>query len=206
MASMSSRANPAQPPGLAKLRPERVMLVWLAGELYGLPTSQIERLLPMVAITALDGLPRGVVGMVNIAGQLHATVDPRMLLGLRLSEPHPNQLLALVRPQPDQAQRYLLWLDGAAELARPQSELVQVAPEGSLTPWMLIDDGISVPVLNLEGLDPGELGFEQTQDGSSANTRSFVSTNAIINPDNALVESDTDNALVDSNTDPAGAD
>jgi hypothetical protein len=89
---------------------------------------------------------------------------PRPSLGLRLAEPHPNQLLALVRlevaHEVGQGRRYLLWLDGADVLCGPDAQLVRVSHEDSLTPAVLIEDGINIPVLNVAGFDPGSFADE----------------------------------------------
>ena len=130
------------------------LLVVRLGELrVALPTAQIERVEPMVAVTPLGvAAPAGVVGAVAYRGAMLAVVDPRPWFGLPTPEPTLDQRLVVVVTD---ARRFLLWIDAVDELvhAAPVSVDSSLAVVAGVATW----GGTTAPVVSLMAFDPGAL-------------------------------------------------
>jgi chemotaxis signal transduction protein len=107
----------------------------------------------MAAISPITGSGAGVVGVLDVRGEILPVVDPRPLLGLPTAQPHPDQQLVLVA----HATRFVLWLDAVDQITHaPLSALPGAGGSSrSLADQGVKLDGRVVPVLSLDVLDPG---------------------------------------------------
>lgn len=105
-----------------------LLLIAIGGRRFALPVGPIVRLLPMAAPTPLPDAPADILGALHFAGALWPIVDPRARLGLPPVAPHPSQQLVAL----DAARRYLLWIDRAEAIVRPDGAPV-AAPGGGTT-------------------------------------------------------------------------
>lgn len=101
---------------------------------YGLPVTQILRIIEMVAMLDLPGAPQGVQGMINVQGEVVPVIDLRRRWGL---SPQPYTLrtpIILVRGE-EAAQTLGLIVDQVVEVieVRPEQlkQLAQVVPASS---------------------------------------------------------------------------
>jgi purine-binding chemotaxis protein CheW len=83
-----------------------LLIFSLGGQRYGLPVTQVVRIIEMVAMLDLPGAPDGVQGMINVQGQIIPVIDLRRRWGL---PPQPYTLrtpiiLAHSTPSAGQAQ------------------------------------------------------------------------------------------------------
>lgn len=65
---------------------ERVVAFFLNGQRYALPIERVREIQQIVALSDVPAGTRGVVGMVNLRGQVIPAVDMRRLLGLEPRE------------------------------------------------------------------------------------------------------------------------
>jgi purine-binding chemotaxis protein CheW len=65
---------------------ERVVAFFLSGQRYALPIERVREIQQIVALSDVPAGTRGVVGMVNLRGQVIPAVDMRRLLGLEPRE------------------------------------------------------------------------------------------------------------------------
>jgi chemotaxis signal transduction protein len=124
---------------------------------YALPAMLISRVLAMAALTPLADAPPGVIGLLNLHGDILPVVDPRPRLHLPTPAFHPDQrLLVVTTPN-----IYLLWLDRVDDVLVAQPEdfhAVAVSPNAHpLSPSVLSVGGELIPVLSLEALNPGPI-------------------------------------------------
>ena len=128
------------------------MIVVVGGRRHAIPLEQVERVERMAAPTSLPAARPGVVGVLNVRGQVLPVVDPRPRLGLATPPFAMDQSLVVVTA----GTRYLLWVDGV--------ERIQLLPEIPATPpadvgasvVVRLDDE-AVPLLSPEVLDPGPI-------------------------------------------------
>jgi purine-binding chemotaxis protein CheW len=69
----------------------------VADRLCALDLDVVERVEPMVAVTALAGAPAGVLGAVDVRGTITPVLDVRGRFGLPAAEPDPGASLLLAR-------------------------------------------------------------------------------------------------------------
>jgi purine-binding chemotaxis protein CheW len=124
---------------------------------YALAAAFISRVLAMAAITPLADAPPGVIGLLNLHGNILPVVDPRPRLHLPTPAFHPDQrLLVVTAPNV-----YLLWLDRVDDvlIAHPEDFRAVVVSPGAhpLSPFVLSVGDELIPVLSLEALNPGPI-------------------------------------------------
>lgn len=85
-----------------------VLLVRLGGRRYGLLLSDVERVLPMAAVSRLPDESPGMLGVLNLHGAVLPVIDPRPRLGLASPTWTAEQRLVLLASA---SQRFLLWVD-----------------------------------------------------------------------------------------------
>lgn len=74
------------------------LVVFRLGEgLQALPLAAVERVIPAVEITALPGLPAGLLGAIDVAGRVVPVFDLRERLALPPRAVHPDQQFLLAR-------------------------------------------------------------------------------------------------------------
>lgn len=144
----SSTPTPA-----AAERTAAVLLVKFDGRQYGLPLACVGRVLPMAHVVSLPGSSNGVLGMLNLHGQVLPVIDPRPQLGLASPSLAPDHRLVLILG----AAPFLLWVDEVEEvvIAAPEAITVVAAQQGSplIATILRLGDSI-VPVFAPGALEP----------------------------------------------------
>jgi purine-binding chemotaxis protein CheW len=69
----------------------------VAGRRLALDLAVVDRVVPMVAVTPLAGAPPGVLGAIDVAGEIVPVLDVRRRLDLPPRAPHPEDRLVLAR-------------------------------------------------------------------------------------------------------------
>lgn len=60
----------------------KALLLPLGGDVYALPFADVVEVIPMPAVTVVPGSPSGVLGLLNLRGQVVPLLDTARLLGL----------------------------------------------------------------------------------------------------------------------------
>src|SRR5918994_3443220 len=102
---------------------DAVLLVHLADRRFGLPLALVERVLPMAAVTPLPETSEGLIGVLNLHGEIVPVIDPRPRLGLPTPPLNGEQRLVLLAG----SARYLLWVDAIEEVV-PSSDALSAVP------------------------------------------------------------------------------
>jgi len=93
-----SPQNGAQPSQLAdKSRPYVVFRI--DRQHYALPLDQVIRAVRMVAFTPVPDVPRSVLGIINMAGQMLPVIDLRLLFGQAGTDPELQDVLLIIQMQ-----------------------------------------------------------------------------------------------------------
>lgn len=100
------------------------VLVQLGSDRYALPARDIVEVLPLVALKALPGAPRGVAGLLDYRGTPVPVVDLSALALGQAAAPRVSTRLLLVRYTPIRGGEQLLGL-----IAERTTETLQRAPE-----------------------------------------------------------------------------
>jgi chemotaxis signal transduction protein len=129
-----------------------VLLVRLADREVGLPLALVERVLPMAYVLSLPDPSQGLIGVLNLHGDVLPVVDPRPRLGVPTPSVSPEQRLVLVRG----AERFLLWVDAIDEVvpgadAQTTVPMQQASP---LLPRVIRLGNRLVPVMAPSALEP----------------------------------------------------
>ncbi|TME40602.1 MAG: hypothetical protein E6I75_04285 [Chloroflexi bacterium] len=74
-----------------------VLLVRLGERQYGLPLAIVERVLPMAAVLQLPDSDEGLLGVLNLHGEILPVMDPHQRLGLARPVLAAEQRLVLLR-------------------------------------------------------------------------------------------------------------
>ena len=130
-----------------------VLLVQFGGRRYGLPLPTVERVLPMAYMLPLPDAGLGLLGMLNLHGEVLPVVDPRRRLGLGSPRVTPDHRLVLLSA----GSRFLLWVDAVDEVVSGGAEALTVVPAGQtspLVPRVLRLGDEMVPVLSPAALEP----------------------------------------------------
>ncbi len=144
-------------PARAQRQDDRLLLIATIGSRsYALRAAQVERILPMVAITPLPDATPGVAGLLNLHGEVLLVVDPRPRLEPASADPaaRPDQHLVVIAAPT----RFALWVDCVERVAQPSPEAwpaLDTRHAGVLAPEVVRLDGHVLPVLSIEALDPG---------------------------------------------------
>lgn len=133
-----------------------VLVSRIGQQRFALPASAVERILPMAALTPLADAPSGVVGILDVRGEVLPVINPRPRLGLDTPPLLPEQHLVLTAA----GTRFLVWLDRAESLVQVPGaaiDRVEAREERPLVSGVVrMADG-TVPVLSPEALDPGAI-------------------------------------------------
>jgi purine-binding chemotaxis protein CheW len=130
-----------------------VLLVRIGERQYGLPLASVERVLPMAYVVPLPDSGIGLMGMLNLHGNVMPVIDPRVRLGV----PSPpfaagHQLVCLRARTP-----YLMWVDSVDDVVTiGEGELSEVPGQHNspLVPRVLRVGDAIVPVLAPTALEP----------------------------------------------------
>jgi chemotaxis signal transduction protein len=131
-----------------------VLLVQLGGRRYGLPLAAVERVLPMASVLALPDASQGLLGMLNLHGEVVPVIDPRRHLGLGSPRISPDHRLVLLGGG---SCRFLVWVDAVEEVVSEAASALTVVPTGPsnpLAPRVLRLGDEMVPVLAPSALEP----------------------------------------------------
>jgi purine-binding chemotaxis protein CheW len=130
-----------------------LLLVRLGDRQYGLPLGSVERVLPMAHVPSLPDVGQGLMGMLNLHGQVLPVVDPRARLGLPTPAVAPEHRLVLLGA----TSRFLLWVDEVDEVVSPTEEELSSVPvqqASPIVPRVLRLGPTVVPVLAPHALEP----------------------------------------------------
>jgi purine-binding chemotaxis protein CheW len=134
-------------------RTDAVLLVKLDGRPYALPLACVGRVLPMAHVVSLPGSGDGLLGMLNLRGQVLPVIDPRPRLGLTSPMPAADHRLVLIIADTP----FLLWVDEVEEVATSAPEALTRVPDPQSSPLVAailrLGDSI-VPVLAPGALEP----------------------------------------------------
>jgi chemotaxis signal transduction protein len=130
-----------------------LLLVKLGERQYGLPLACVQRVLPMAFVLSLPDAGGGLLGMLNLHGQVLPVIDPHPRLGLpspRLTADHRLVLLQGNTP-------FLLWVDEVDEVVTAAADALSDVPGQPANPIVTqvlrLGDSI-VPVLAPAALEP----------------------------------------------------
>jgi purine-binding chemotaxis protein CheW len=130
-----------------------VLIVKLGDRQFGLPLASVERVLPMALVVSLPDSGDGMLGVLNLHGQVLPVIDPHPRLGLpspRMSTEHRLVLLSGNVP-------FLLWVDDVEEVVASSPDALSVVPAQQASPLvprvLRLGDSI-VPVLAPAALEP----------------------------------------------------
>jgi chemotaxis signal transduction protein len=133
---------------------EQQLLTCTVGSmLVAVPTAAVQRILRMAALSPAPNPMPGVVGLLNIAGEVVPVVDPRPVLGVHPAQVAPGQFLVLMAA----TSRYLLWVDAIGRIVDAPL-LPAPASVGQTTDFMAQIEGRVVPILDVDALDPARAG------------------------------------------------
>jgi chemotaxis signal transduction protein len=134
----------------------QLLLARIGSFTYAVPTSAVERILRMAALTPLPGAPPGVVGVLNLQGAVLPAVDPRPRLDVPTPVFDAEQHLVVMCA----GTRYLLWVDRAERIVSVsprQLQAVEGDAEQAVAPSLATVEGGVFPILSPQALDPGPI-------------------------------------------------
>jgi purine-binding chemotaxis protein CheW len=130
-----------------------ILLIRLGGRQYGLPLESVERVMPMAQVLSLPDAGDGLLGMLNIHGQVLPVVDAHPRLGLPTPRVAAEQRLVLLRASVP----FLMWVDDVEEVVVSSADALSLVPAQRGTPLVtgiLRLGEIIVPVLAPAALEP----------------------------------------------------
>ena len=130
-----------------------VLLVRIGEQQYGLPLASVERVLPMAYVMPLPDSGVGLMGMLNLHGNVVSVIDPRTRLGLSSPPMAAEHRLVCLRARAP----YLMWVDsvdGVVPIADGELSDVPGQTNGPLVPQVLRVGDAIVPVLAPTALEP----------------------------------------------------
>jgi purine-binding chemotaxis protein CheW len=117
-------------PVSAEASDSAALLVRLGDRHYGLPLGVVERVFPMAAVVPLPEQSQGLIGMLNLHGEILPVIDPRPRLGLPTPRMNAEHRLVLVRG----GKPFLLWVDDVDEVVGVGREDVANVPAQHVSP------------------------------------------------------------------------
>src|SRR5579871_2775876 len=120
----------------ARDRAEAALLVRLGGRQYALPLASVDRILPMAYVASLPDAAEGLLGMLNLHGQVLPVINPYQRLGLDTPMLASEQRLVLLRGNAS----FLLWVeevDEVVSLSAADLSSVPTQQGSSLVPRVL---------------------------------------------------------------------
>jgi chemotaxis signal transduction protein len=131
------------------------LLVRVAGRQFGLPLTAVERVLPMAYVLSLPEMGQGLVGMLNLHGEVVPVVDPRPRLGL--PSPMPSAEHRMVALRSSGGNRFLLWVDEVDEVVTLTPDELSGVPAQQASPVvprvLRLGDAV-VPLVAPSALEP----------------------------------------------------
>jgi purine-binding chemotaxis protein CheW len=130
-----------------------MLLIRLGERQFGLPLEAVERIMPMAQVLSLPDTGDGLLGMLNIHGQVLPVIDPHPRLGLPSPRLAVEQRLVLLRASVP----FLLWVDDVEEVVISGADGLSVVPAQQNSPLVArvlrLGETI-VPVLAPAALEP----------------------------------------------------
>ena len=130
-----------------------VLLVRCGDRRFGLPLMNVERVLPMAFISSLPGTNGGLMGMLNVHGEVVPVIDPHPRLGVASPKVAAEHRLVLLRA----TARFLVWVDEVEEVVSVQPTDMSAVPAPQASPVvgrvMRLGDAL-VPMLAAATLEP----------------------------------------------------
>lgn len=117
----------SEAPGAAQ---ERILLVRVGGELFGLPVGAVAEIVPVTGISRLEKAPLPVRGSVNLRGGAVVVVDLGLRLGLAAVDVIDSRLV-VVRSR---GRRIALLVDAVEQLVEVDASSIEPLPEAARTP------------------------------------------------------------------------
>jgi chemotaxis signal transduction protein len=131
-----------------------VLLVRVGERRFGLPLGCVERVLPMAEVLSLPGSGVGLLGMLNLHGQVLPVVDPHPPLGAVGPHIEVEHRLVLLKGGHG---RFLVWVDEVIDVVSGIADAASAVAAQQATPIIervlrLGDD--MIPVLAPDALEP----------------------------------------------------
>jgi chemotaxis signal transduction protein len=176
-----------------------LLLVRAAGRTVALRADDVERVLPMPALTPLPDAPEGIAGLLNLHGDVILAVDLRWRLrhgdtgGVTatdgdLSTPtaiHPSHNLVVIIAA-DGRTRFALWVDSAERVVEPEStgwgDVILSRDTGS-TAASTERQQQPIDAANTAGISPDNRGAS----ASTVNTKRTLLTERIVRVDGEVI-------------------
>jgi chemotaxis signal transduction protein len=137
------------------VEPGAVLLVQIGDRQCGLPLGAVERVLPMAYLLTLPDDGHGLLGMLNLHGEVLPVVDPHPRLGLPSPTITAEHRLVLLRANTS----FLLWVDDVQEVVAYGQDAVSIVPGRQADPlvsWVLrLDDRIVLVLAPQSLIAPG---------------------------------------------------
>jgi chemotaxis signal transduction protein len=133
--------------------PDSALLVRLGERQYGLPLASVERVLPMAFIASLPDSGDGLMGVLNLHGDVLPVVDPHPRVGLQSPRVGAEHRLILLRAN----SAFLIWVDEAEEVVSVRPEELSAVPAQHASPvvaCVMRLGGAIVPMLAPAALEP----------------------------------------------------
>jgi chemotaxis signal transduction protein len=135
-------------------RPESAALLVRLGERqYGLPLASVERVLPMASIATLPDTGDGLMGVLNLHGEVLPVMDPHARVGVPSPKVAAEQRLVLLRANTS----FLVWVDEVEEVVSVRPEELSAVPAQQMSPVvprvLRLGEAI-VPMLAPSALEP----------------------------------------------------
>ena len=123
-----------------------LLLVKIGDRQYGLPLTCVQRVLPMALVLGLPDAGDGLLGMLNLHGQVLPVIDPHPRLGLPSPRLTADQRLVLL----EAGTPFLLWVNEVDEVVTAAADALSDVPGQQPSPLIprvvRLGDSI-VPVL-----------------------------------------------------------
>ncbi len=78
---------------------KKFVTFWIQGELFGVDILDVKEVTPIMDITPVFHAPEEVMGYMNIRGEIHLVINPRILLNLPTRETEPDSRIVIFKPK-----------------------------------------------------------------------------------------------------------
>lgn len=104
----------------------RFVVFRLGKQGYAIPLEQVELALRMVSVAQVPDAPSGIIGVIDLHGQVISVMDLRQRFGQPDRKPHPDDRLLIVKVQ---EQTLALLVDEASQVLEVTQEQIEFPPE-----------------------------------------------------------------------------
>lgn len=106
------------------------LLTLLASEEYAVPVERVREVVPLRRVTPMPRVPRAVLGLVALRGEMVQVVDLRVRLGLEPSAPSRRRRIVVLHGQDGQVAGLLV--DAVREVLRVPEQALEPPPAGEV--------------------------------------------------------------------------